>query len=79
METLVQSRVETAFDPAEAEIQKAAYFLWLEEGRPVGRDLELWLTAKELLRHRTGATASPAHPVSLSGKKPTGQRRRPIL
>jgi hypothetical protein len=42
----------TLFEPAEADIQRCAYFLWLEEGRPSGQDLEIWLTAKELLRHR---------------------------
>jgi hypothetical protein len=39
------------FEPAEDEIQKYAYFLWQEEGRPAGRDLEIWLIAKELARH----------------------------
>lgn len=42
----------TPFEPAEADIQKCAYFLWIEEGRPDGQDLDIWLTAKELLRHR---------------------------
>ena len=40
------------FEPPEEEIQRSAYFLWMEEGRPSGRDLDLWLQAKELLRHR---------------------------
>ena len=39
-------------EPSESDIQKAAYFLWLELGRPAGRELETWLAAKELLRHR---------------------------
>ncbi len=39
-------------EPTEAEIQHAAYLLWIEEGQPEGRDLEHWLAAKELLRHR---------------------------
>jgi hypothetical protein len=43
------------FEPAEADIQVCAYFLWLEEGRPTGQDLEIWLTAKELLRHRAAS------------------------
>jgi hypothetical protein len=55
-------------DPAEAEIQHAAYLLWIEEGRPEGRDLEHWLSAKELLRHHHGRTAGrtrrpPAKPA----------------
>lgn len=40
------------FEPAEADIQHRAYLLWREEGCPSGRDLEIWLTAKELLRHQ---------------------------
>lgn len=41
-------------EPTEAEIQHEAYLLWLEAGRPAGRDLEHWLAARELLRHRHG-------------------------
>lgn len=40
------------FTPAEGDIQKRAYFLWKEEGSPAGRDLDFWLKAKELVRHR---------------------------
>lgn len=40
------------FEPDEADIQKCAYFLWFEKGRPVGRDLDIWLEAKERLRHQ---------------------------
>lgn len=39
-------------EPTELEIQKAAYFLWLELGCPPGRDQETWFAAKEKLRHR---------------------------
>ena len=39
-------------EPTELEIQKAAYFLWLELGCPQGRDQETWFAAKEMLRHR---------------------------
>ena len=45
----------TPFEPAEADIQRCAYFLWQEEGRPTGQDLAIWLTAKELLRHRAAS------------------------
>ncbi len=38
-------------EPSEEEIQRCAYFLWKEEGSPVGRDLDIWLRAKELVRH----------------------------
>lgn len=43
--------------PTEAEIQHAAYLIWIEDGRPEGRDLEHWLTAKEMLMHRHGRDA----------------------
>ena len=41
-------------EPTEAEIQKEAYYLWIEGGCAVGHELEHWFTAKELLRHRHG-------------------------
>jgi hypothetical protein len=41
-------------EPTEAEIQHAAYLLWIESGRPEGCDLEHWLAAKEMLCHRHG-------------------------
>ena len=41
-------------EPTEAEIQSAAYHLWLESGCLSGRELYHWLAAKELLRHRHG-------------------------
>jgi hypothetical protein len=46
-----------AREPTEAEIQHAAYLIWIEDGRPKGRDLEHWLTAKEMLLHRHGRDA----------------------
>lgn len=41
-------------EPTEAEIQHAAYLLWIESGKTPGRDLDNWLAAKELLKHRHG-------------------------
>jgi len=38
-------------EPTEPEIQHAAFLLWEEQGRPAGRDLEIWLAAKERLKH----------------------------
>ena len=50
----------TKVEPTETEIQHAAYLLWIEEDRVEGRDLDHWLAAKELLRHRHGhAAAAP--------------------
>lgn len=49
--------------PTEAEIQHAAYLIWIEDGRPTGRDLEHWLTAKEMLTHRHGRDATTGRRV----------------
>jgi len=59
-------------EPTEGEIQKEAYFLWLEEGRPEGSDVENWHAAKELLRHRGG------HPEMPVGPRLPGRGRRPM-
>jgi hypothetical protein len=48
-------------DPSDQEIQHAAYYLWQEEGRPTYRDLEIWLAAKERLKH-TVSSGGTAHP-----------------
>lgn len=49
----------TPSQPAEADIQKCAYYLWKEEGSPAGRDLDFWLAARERLEHR--ARGRPHH------------------
>ncbi len=36
----------------EQEIQRIAYQLWEEEGRPIGRDFERWLRAEEIWGER---------------------------
>ena len=66
------------FGLSEADIQNCAYFLWKKEGCPAGRDLELWLTAKELLRHR----AAVAGCASRKNCAPMAKKRgaaRPLL
>jgi len=49
-------------EPTEVEIQHAAYLLWVENGRSEGRDLEHWLTAKEMLCLRSGRDFKTGHP-----------------
>jgi hypothetical protein len=44
-------------EPTEEEIRHTAYLLWLENGREPGHDLDHWLAAKELLRHRHAPAA----------------------
>ena len=50
--TMKATPLDSLPEPTEAEIQHAAYLLWLENGQPEGRDRENWFAAKELLRHR---------------------------
>jgi hypothetical protein len=50
-------------EPSEAEIQHAAYMLWIENGRPEGRDLEHWLAAREMLCHRHGRDSHTRRPA----------------
>jgi hypothetical protein len=57
------------FEPAEADIQKCAYYLWQEEGCPEGRDLELWLAAKELVRHHVHTPAPARKPERASPRR----------
>lgn len=47
-------------EPTEAEIQKAAYYIWLAGGCLPGRDLENWLAAREYLKHHHGRGAAHA-------------------
>lgn len=38
-------------EPTEAEIQHAAYLIWIESGQQPDRDVENWFAAREFLRH----------------------------
>lgn len=57
-----------AHEPSEAEIQKAAYHIWLESGCQQGRELEHWLAAKELLKHHHGRSAGRGNPKPIRRK-----------
>jgi hypothetical protein len=41
-------------EPTEGQIQHQAYMLWQAGGCQEGRELDDWLHARELLRHRQG-------------------------
>ena len=58
------------FEIPEEDIRKCAYHLWLEAGRPAGRDQEFWHTARERLRH------SPHYRHPPASRRPAGQRVR---
>lgn len=57
-------------EPSEEEIRHTAYLLWLENGRPAGHDLEHWLAARELLRHRATPPDRPARAKRRAGRLP---------
>jgi hypothetical protein len=58
-------------EPSEAQIKHAAYMLWIEEGRPEGRDLEHWMVAKEMLWHVHGRGAGTRRRVpEIAGPAP---------
>jgi hypothetical protein len=66
----------TTHEPSELEIQHAAYLLWIEAGRPEGKDLEHWQAAKEMLSHRHGRDASTRQPApEVSAPAVTAARR----
>jgi hypothetical protein len=62
-------------EPTEAEIQHAAYLLWVEDGRPAGREQEHWLAAKEMLWHRHGRDATTRQKApEIAAPAPTSRR-----
>jgi len=67
-------------EPTEAEIQKAAYYLYLESGCAPRRELDHWFAAKELLRHHHGRDGGRLHghhpPVSVPSPKPPSPASR---
>jgi hypothetical protein len=56
-------------EPTESDIQKAAYFLWVECGRPVGRDQEMWFAAREKLLHAPKPLASQSRVPSRASRR----------
>jgi hypothetical protein len=51
MNTREHREIRPRGDPTE-EIRREAYLLWQQEGCPQGRELDHWLAAQELVRHR---------------------------
>jgi hypothetical protein len=48
-------------EPTE-EIRREAYLLWQQEGCPQGRELDHWLAAQELVKHRVRHIRAHATP-----------------
>jgi hypothetical protein len=49
-------------------IRERAYWLWEEEGRPDGRQLDHWHRASREIAGRAAATAAPAKAASATAK-----------
>jgi hypothetical protein len=63
-------------EPTEGEIQHAAYYLWEQEGRPCGRDLEIWLAAKARLQHAVPVRARVFYPAAQAMLRTRNAARR---
>ncbi|MBP7339915.1 DUF2934 domain-containing protein [Niveispirillum sp.] len=50
-----------AVEPTGAQVAEEAYLLWLSEGQPVGRDLEHWLLAEQIVRSRLSLLSAAVH------------------
>ncbi len=59
----------------EQRIRERAYFLWEQEGRPEGRDLDYWERARELqaMRDHAGAALEPNPMAQNYGELPRDQ------
>lgn len=56
------------FEPTDQQIQHTAYLMWDAAGKPAGRDLEIWLAAKERVKHGTPAhVPAPRGPAAGDG------------
>lgn len=62
-------------EPTEEEIQHAAFLLWEAEGRPAGRDLEIWLAAKERLKHTPPRHGRDPHRQKNAAHRPRDAQR----
>ncbi|MEL6620294.1 MAG: DUF2934 domain-containing protein [Pseudomonadota bacterium] len=70
----------------ESQVREAAYLLWLDEGRPEGRDQEHWLRAVDALTSvqpkrkpaRKAASSKPkaAKPAKAAAKSKTARKPR---
>lgn len=68
MNTREHREIRPRGEPTE-EIRREAYLLWQQEGCPEGRELDHWLAAQELVKHRTRHLH--AHPAPDEDREPT--------
>lgn len=48
-------------EPAADQVAHEAYLLWLADGQPVGKDVEHWLVAEQIVRSRLSLLAAAVH------------------
>lgn len=61
---------------SEAEVRDLAYHLWVEAGKPVGRDLDFWLAAEQRLTGSSVEVEPPA-PAKTRTAKPKAAKAAP--
>jgi hypothetical protein len=59
--------------PTEEQIKELAYQMWEQEGRPEGKDVEHYFTAKQILEEQEAAQVRASRPWATS---PTPAKRR---
>lgn len=67
MKTREHREIRPRGEPTE-DIRREAYLLWQQEGCPEGRELDHWLAAQELVKHRPRRVR--AHPVTDEEREP---------
>lgn len=55
------------------EIRHEAYLLWQEDGCPAGRELDHWLAAQEIVRHRAHSRSAAQDEARELKVRPTEQ------
>lgn len=63
--------------PTEEQIKQLAHTLWEQEGRPEGRDLDHYLTAKQILEEQEAAQKRPRAPRAKVAKSAKPSKRSP--
>jgi hypothetical protein len=61
---VVHAPTDLAWDPSREQIAELAYFIWMSEGCPEGRDKSNWQEAEEQLRSQYPASNGTLHEPS---------------
>jgi hypothetical protein len=63
-------------DNLDHRIKERAYQLWVQEGRPHGRDLEHWLQAERTLGASAEAAGNPSQKAAATPRKRAARPRK---